>query len=161
MALCGVRYGRLWCLFKWLVNCVHKACVFLHIWNKWIVVSSSHLQKEHSGEFILLNSHNFLFMYKTLCNILYWNIRILESVVTILVYYSSYYSSFCSTSFFSKVVSASWCSCVEASGRSCCSLFAFYSVRGCCFSSPSPDRQPSWKVCLLWHCRRKNLPLEE
>ena len=52
--------------------------------NKSIVVSSSNMQKEHSGEFILLNSNNFLFRYKTLCKILYWNIRILESVVTIL-----------------------------------------------------------------------------
>ena len=46
-------------------------------------LSSLHLQKEHSGEFILVDSNNFLFRYKTLCKILYWNIRILESVVTI------------------------------------------------------------------------------
>ena len=81
VALCGVRCRRLRCLFKWLVNCLHKACVFLQLRN---VVSSSHLQKEHSGELILLNSNNFLSRYKTLCKILYWNIRIMESVVTIL-----------------------------------------------------------------------------
>ena len=45
MALCGVRCGRLRCLFKRLVNCVHKVCVFLQIWNKWIAVSSLDLQK--------------------------------------------------------------------------------------------------------------------
>ena len=28
MTLCGVRCGRLKCLFKWLVNCVHNACAF-------------------------------------------------------------------------------------------------------------------------------------
>ena len=85
MALSGVRCGRLRCLFKWIVNWVHKAWSFLQMWNKWIVASFSHLQKENSGEFILLNSNNFMFRYKTLCKILYWNIRILESVITILV----------------------------------------------------------------------------
>ena len=77
---CTIRLS----FYKWSVNCVDKACVFLQIRNKWIVVSSSHLQKEHSGELILLSSNSFLFRYKTLCKLLYWNICILESVVTIL-----------------------------------------------------------------------------
>ena len=57
MALCGMRCGRLRSLFKWLVNCIHK--IFLQIWNKWIVVSSSHLQKEYSKDLILLNWKSF------------------------------------------------------------------------------------------------------
>ena len=51
MTLFGVICGRLRCLFKWLENCDHKACVFLQIWNKWIVVSSSHLQGAYFVKF--------------------------------------------------------------------------------------------------------------
>ena len=84
MALCGVRCGRLRCLFKGLVDYFDKAYVFLQIRKKWLVISSWHFQKEHSAELILLNLNSFLFMYKTFCKILYWNICVLESVVTIL-----------------------------------------------------------------------------
>ena len=103
MAFCDVTCGGLKCLFKWIVNCVHKACAFLQLWNKWIVVSSSHLQKEHPGEFILLNSKNVLVRYKTLCKILYCNIRILQSVATILgkIHILSY-SKTCPAKTFSK-----------------------------------------------------------
>ena len=51
MTLFGVICGRLRCLFKWLENYDHKACVFLQIWNKWIVVSSSHLQGAYFVKF--------------------------------------------------------------------------------------------------------------
>ena len=129
MTLCGVICWSLRCPFKWLINCVRKACVFLQIsrggsraaatskmerfviivngwkpltimksasswilqqlwirvWisNKWIIVSSSHLRKVHSGELISLNWNSFFFRCKTLCQFLCQNIRILESVDTI------------------------------------------------------------------------------
>ena len=41
-------------------------------------------KKENSGELILLDLKSFLFRFQILCKILYWNIRILESIVTFL-----------------------------------------------------------------------------
>ena len=58
MALCGVRCGRLRCLFKWLVKCIHS----LHFSTNIKQMNSCFfftLAKEKSGELILLNWISF------------------------------------------------------------------------------------------------------